>query len=223
MKRVLIIYTGGTIGMTRTENGYAPRAGYFRAALDAIPDLRAPEMPEWEFYELSPLLDSSNMTVREWNCIAELIAQKYDMRYSDLKELNPEIETELFVGQEVLISRSVPFLGVQVTKTVTETEDIPYEIEQVTDNSYNEGFTKVSVKGQTGEKEVTSQITYVDGVETERIVLDSRVVKEPVTQKVIVGGNKPLSYIPTSGGTNNGGFIWPVGGNGGYVSCRIWG
>ena len=29
MKRVLIIYTGGTIGMTRTENGYAPRAGYF--------------------------------------------------------------------------------------------------------------------------------------------------------------------------------------------------
>ena len=23
MKRVLIIYTGGTIGMTRTENGYA--------------------------------------------------------------------------------------------------------------------------------------------------------------------------------------------------------
>lgn len=78
MKRVLIIYTGGTIGMTCTENGYAPRAGYFRAALDAIPDLRAPEMPEWEFYELSPLLDSSNMTVREWNCIAELIAQKYD-------------------------------------------------------------------------------------------------------------------------------------------------
>ena len=46
--------------MTRTENGYAPRAGYFRAALDAIPDLRAPEMPEWEFYELSPLLDSSS-------------------------------------------------------------------------------------------------------------------------------------------------------------------
>ena len=39
MKRVLIIYTGGTIGMTRTENGYAPRTGYFRAALD---DRRSP-------------------------------------------------------------------------------------------------------------------------------------------------------------------------------------
>ena len=37
MKRVLIIYTGGTIGMTRTENGYAPRAGYFRAARGLLP------------------------------------------------------------------------------------------------------------------------------------------------------------------------------------------
>ena len=78
MKNVLIIYTGGTIGMTRTENGYAPRAGYFRAALDGISDLHSEEMPAWDFLELSPLLDSSNMTVREWNCIAALIAQKYN-------------------------------------------------------------------------------------------------------------------------------------------------
>ena len=78
MKKVLIIYTGGTIGMTRTENGYAPESGRFRAALDTIADLHAPEMPEWEFAELSPLLDSSNMTVREWNHIAALVAREYD-------------------------------------------------------------------------------------------------------------------------------------------------
>ena len=78
MKKVLIIYTGGTIGMTRTEDGYAPESGRFRAALDAIADLHAPEMPEWEFVELSPLLDSSNMTVREWNHIAALVAREYN-------------------------------------------------------------------------------------------------------------------------------------------------
>lgn len=78
MKRVLIIYTGGTIGMTRTENGYAPESGRFRAALEAIADLHAPEMPQWEFTELSPLLDSSNMTVREWNCIAQVVARHYE-------------------------------------------------------------------------------------------------------------------------------------------------
>ena len=77
MKKILIIYTGGTIGMTRTENGYAPQSGRFRAALDAISDLRADVMPAWELVETSPLLDSSNMTVREWNKIARLIAEGY--------------------------------------------------------------------------------------------------------------------------------------------------
>ena len=78
MKRILIIYTGGTIGMTRTDNGYAPKSGYFRGALDAIAELRDPQMPAWELSEMSPLLDSSNMTVREWNQIAKLIAAHYE-------------------------------------------------------------------------------------------------------------------------------------------------
>lgn len=78
MKNILIIYTGGTIGMVRTPNGYAPQDGYFRKALDAIPALASDEMPRWELYEMSPLLDSSNMTVKEWNKIAQLIADYYD-------------------------------------------------------------------------------------------------------------------------------------------------
>ena len=78
MKRVLIIYTGGTIGMTRTENGYAPQSGQFRRAMEAIPDLYAEQMPRWDMLEMDPLLDSSNMTVHEWNKIAQLVADHYD-------------------------------------------------------------------------------------------------------------------------------------------------
>ena len=78
MKRVLIIYTGGTVGMVNTPNGYAPLSGYFRSALEKIGELSAPEIPKWDLIELSPLLDSSNITVREWNEIAGLIAAHYD-------------------------------------------------------------------------------------------------------------------------------------------------
>ena len=78
MKNVLILYTGGTIGMTRTENGYAPQSGRFRCAMEAIPDLYAEQMPHWDMIEMDPLLDSSNMTVHEWNKIAQLIADHYD-------------------------------------------------------------------------------------------------------------------------------------------------
>lgn len=78
MENVLIIYTGGTIGMTRTENGYAPQSGQFRRAMEAIPDLYAEQMPRWDMLEMDPLLDSSNMTVHEWNKIAQLVADHYD-------------------------------------------------------------------------------------------------------------------------------------------------
>ena len=68
-KRVLIIYTGGTIGMKGTENGYAPTKGYLAEAIENIPDLKSPSMPKWELCEMEPLLDSSDMTVVEWNAI----------------------------------------------------------------------------------------------------------------------------------------------------------
>lgn len=77
-KKVLIIYTGGTIGMRRTDHGYTPAAGFIGEALASITDLSRPDFPAWELYEMSPLLDSSNMTVREWNNIASVIYEKYD-------------------------------------------------------------------------------------------------------------------------------------------------
>ena len=78
MKKVLILHTGGTIGMMPTEKGYAPVKGYFEKAIEEIRDLRAPEMPDWDFMEMEVLLDSSNITVKEWNEIGGVIFEKYD-------------------------------------------------------------------------------------------------------------------------------------------------
>ena len=77
-KRVLIIYTGGTIGMKKTENGYAPANGFLGKALLSIDDMCRPELPSWELIEMNPLLDSSNIAFEEWNKIAELVYSNYD-------------------------------------------------------------------------------------------------------------------------------------------------
>ena len=76
-KRILIVYTGGTVGMMKTSLGYAPSREEFHRLLDAIPELRAPEMPVWEVVDMDPLLDSSNITVLEWNVIGSVIAEHY--------------------------------------------------------------------------------------------------------------------------------------------------
>lgn len=77
-KRILMIYTGGTIGMVPSDRGYVPSSKGLFAQLEAIPDLHHPHMPEYEVEEFSPLLDSSNMTVNEWNKIGQAIAERYD-------------------------------------------------------------------------------------------------------------------------------------------------
>lgn len=78
MSRVLILHTGGTIGMTRTDNGYKPDGAYFRQAVFHMDSLRKQGMPEWELMETTPLLDSSRMKVGEWNMIGKIIADHYD-------------------------------------------------------------------------------------------------------------------------------------------------
>ena len=77
MKRILVIYTGGTIGMVATPCGYAPEKKAFHDLLARIPELHAEGMPAWDIVDMEPLLDSSNITVREWNAIGALIADHY--------------------------------------------------------------------------------------------------------------------------------------------------
>lgn len=77
-KRIYIIYTGGTIGMQRTTDGYAPAPGYLAAQLAAMPELRDAAMPDCTIHEYDPLLDSANMTPAEWLEIAQDIAAHYD-------------------------------------------------------------------------------------------------------------------------------------------------
>jgi len=76
-KRVYVAYTGGTIGMKRTRNGYEPRAGYLQELMDAIPELHHASMPSFTIHEYDPLLDSSNMTPAQWVEIARDLAANY--------------------------------------------------------------------------------------------------------------------------------------------------
>ena len=77
-KKLLIIYAGGTIGMNRFENGYAPQPGFLQSVLKKIHMLYDTSLPRWELLEMDPLLDSSNMTVVDWNRIGNAIKEHYD-------------------------------------------------------------------------------------------------------------------------------------------------
>jgi len=52
--------------------------GYVASALAKIPALSHPDMPQYVIKDYQPLLDSSNMTVADWNRIAADIAAEYN-------------------------------------------------------------------------------------------------------------------------------------------------
>ena len=77
--RVLVLHTGGTIGMERGTDGYRPMPGFaavLRRHLDGVPGL-----PAFELVELAQPIDSANLQPAHWTTIAaELVARWDDYR-----------------------------------------------------------------------------------------------------------------------------------------------
>lgn len=78
MKSILIINTGGTISCMQTRDGFEPKQGFVPEQLAQMPELRSPDMPAYRVIEYSPLIDSSNITIQDWNTMAQSIADHYE-------------------------------------------------------------------------------------------------------------------------------------------------
>jgi L-asparaginase len=76
--QIFVAYTGGTIGMKETEDGYAPASGYLQELMADLPPFQADPVPDYDIYEFDPLLDSSDLTPEEWLHIAEVIRDRYE-------------------------------------------------------------------------------------------------------------------------------------------------
>ena len=69
MAGLLIIYTGGTIGMVQGEGGLRPGEGVLEAGLRAT----APEGLDLSVIQFSPLVDSADIGRADWNRMLDLI------------------------------------------------------------------------------------------------------------------------------------------------------
>ncbi len=65
-RKTLVLYTGGTIGMQQSAEGLMPASGFasrLREQQDKQPGLI---VPDWQFRELLPPIDSANMNQIQW-------------------------------------------------------------------------------------------------------------------------------------------------------------
>jgi len=82
-QNVMVLYTGGTIGMQASAHGLAPASGFearMRDYLHSQPEL---VVPDWRFREMAPLIDSTNMTPAYWQRLREAVVDAVDVQGCD--------------------------------------------------------------------------------------------------------------------------------------------
>ena len=141
------------------------------------------------------------------------IANNNGMRLSELMALNPQANLErLMVGDVLNIKVAVPFLSVKTTEKQTYELPIDSPIEYIEDASLYEGDTKTTKEGTSGNQKVTAEVSFLNGKEVSRTVLETVTLAEP-TKTVIARGTKPRPKTASYGS-----YIWPV--SGGTVTSR---
>ncbi|WP_455884238.1 asparaginase [Pseudomonas spelaei] len=72
---VMVLYTGGTIGMQASANGLAPASGFEARMREQLANL---PVPAWRFREMAPLIDSANMTPAYWQRLRTAVVEAVD-------------------------------------------------------------------------------------------------------------------------------------------------
>lgn len=135
------------------------------------------------------------------------IAGEYGISVDTLMKMNPGYDPKILrVGDVLTISNAVPYLTVVNVERQCYVQDVPYPVEYTDDASMYQGEYKVTSPGVYGKADVTANVTYINGTETEREIVASVTLSQPVTEQQLRGTKERPSWYPT------GSFGWPCNG-----------
>ena len=135
------------------------------------------------------------------------IAGEYGISMDTLMKMNPGYDPKILrVGDVLTISNAVPYLTVVNVERQSYVQDVPYPVEYTDDASMYQGEYKVTSPGVYGKADVTANVTYINGTETEREIVASVTLSQPVTEQQLRGTKERPSWYPT------GSFGWPCNG-----------
>ena len=139
------------------------------------------------------IITTTKKTIREAFEEAGVSVNKADV-------VEPDIDGEVIHDMEVNVFRIA-------YNEVTEDVEIPFTSKEVSDSSLEKGKTKIKTKGSNGLKRIVYSVTTKDGIETSRVVLSEKKIREPVQQIVSVGtkakASGKKSVVTSAGKTLN--------------------
>lgn len=101
-------------------------------------------------------------------------------------------------------------LPVKTVKTTKYVSEIPYDTVKTESASYLKGYVRVTSKGVNGTADVTARVTYINGVEQGREILESVTLTAPVAQQETVGIAAVSMTESTQYASGKAMFCWPL-------------
>lgn len=126
------------------------------------------------------IVDGTAREVRTCCQLVKDVLAENGIEVGDGYRVSPALEEQVPVGGEIRVSRVE-------TKEVVEKVAVPYGEKRIEDRNLERGLSRVIQAGSNGLKEIKYQVTYVDGVMTEKRQVSENLVKPPVERVVAMG------------------------------------
>ena len=158
---------------------------------------------------------------------AVLTQAKADYDDTTTTEFANKVEVKAYSGKdslkttEQLMSEVENKLSVKLETDWTYEAETEYETELSFDSSQPSTYEDVTQEGKNGKSQITIRLTYTDGVQTDAVITEEKVITKAVTKKVTIGTADGISeeYLAAANseddnvviaGSSGSGFIWPV-------------
>ena len=149
-------------------------------------EVRTEEIPYETERNDNPDLESGIENVIQEGQVGELTITE-SVTYDESGE---EISREV-ISEEVTIEpiKEIIDVGTQVTRVVeeTKTEPVSFETERQENSNLEQGTENVLQEGREGERTIVEEVTYVNDVETNRVVKSSEITIEPINEIIEFG------------------------------------
>lgn len=141
------------------------------------------------------IINTSKSQVQTYNVVsgdnAWNISRAYQTDIGTLQQANSDKNIEkLMPGDTINLVVEDEFLDVAITIKKTVVEEIDFPVEKLKDSSLYIGESKVQQEGTKGQKEVTKEVSYVNGTISGEKILTEKVLVEPVKKIVLEGSKK---------------------------------
>lgn len=129
--------------------------------------------------------------------------------FANAVDVKPYNGKENLTTVDALMAQIGDKLSIKLETDWTYETETDFDTDITYDDSQPSSYEEVTQEGVNGKSQITIRLTYTDGVQTDAVITDEKVIVKAVTEKKTVGCSDGMRYVEGAG-TVTGSFIWPL-------------